>query len=316
MLKATHRVVGFCLSLGLVTGWAAPDPSLSNDPASTPRQIYKEAIDPNAPVSHSNSPDVTPGSLPPSIPPAATTPATPATPASSGPATPANATLPASSAPVPQAAPSVGNTEPAGNAGNNGNMASLQDQITLINQNSVIFAQTVNAKFEGLSNQVTDLDGRVQALSQAMQLMNQEVEALRSGVFAGAVNAAQSGKSASGSPKGLSRYGVYDYVFWVVVLGLVTVILSFFRRNKAQAPVASAPVAPTATKAQAPVDLEGDYDYLGSQESMPAKLNLARAYVAMGNLADAKQVLDDVMQNGDNKQRMEAEALLKKIAKP
>lgn len=69
---------------------------------------------------------------------------------------------------------------------------------------------------------------------------------------------------------------------------------------------------PKAAKASV-FDLEEDedeYDFLGSEEGIPAKLDLARAYFAMEDRAAAIEVLEDVIAKGSEEQQKEAKELL------
>lgn len=276
-----------------------------------PHQIYREAIDPNAPTvsAPATQPSTVPSTQPVSAAPVA--PAATATP-TTGSVTPAvtnGARLPATPTPpvMPSSMPSLPAAPAKPSAASND--TSIQQQIDLINQNNVIFAQTINTKIEALSNEMSALQTRLQQLSQAMLLLNQELRQKTAS------------PSVSRSPGSVfARYTWFDYLFWFAVLALVMILLSFFRRSSkpmARPVPAARPAAAPAEKPAAPKvppeDLEGDYDYLGSSESIPAKLNLARAYLAMGNHGDAQQVLKEVLESGDNKQRLEAEVLLKKI---
>lgn len=69
------------------------------------------------------------------------------------------------------------------------------------------------------------------------------------------------------------------------------------------------------TAAVAPTVNKEEYDFLGSEESIPAKLNLAHAYLEMGNHIAARDVLNEVILKGDLAQQAEARELLNKIAK-
>ncbi|MBT4885229.1 MAG: hypothetical protein HON55_03645 [Legionellales bacterium] len=55
---------------------------------------------------------------------------------------------------------------------------------------------------------------------------------------------------------------------------------------------------------------ENEYDYIGSEEAIPAKLNLARAYCDMGLSDKARKVLTEITARGDTKQREIARNML------
>lgn len=60
-------------------------------------------------------------------------------------------------------------------------------------------------------------------------------------------------------------------------------------------------------------DTRGEYDFMGSSEGIPAKLDLARAYIAMEDFDAARQTLSEILGEGDETQRQEAHSLLKKM---
>lgn len=60
-------------------------------------------------------------------------------------------------------------------------------------------------------------------------------------------------------------------------------------------------------------DLEIEYDFMGSEDAIPVKLDLARAYLEMGERSAAEQVLESVMARGNPLQQEEAKALLSQV---
>lgn len=56
---------------------------------------------------------------------------------------------------------------------------------------------------------------------------------------------------------------------------------------------------------------DDEYDFMGSKEGMSAKLDLARAYLAMEDFHAAETVLNEVKEQGNTKQKATAEELLK-----
>lgn len=61
--------------------------------------------------------------------------------------------------------------------------------------------------------------------------------------------------------------------------------------------------------------LEGgdDFDFLADADEVATKLDLARAYIDMGDTDGAKDILDEVMQDGTDTQKQEASTLLSRI---
>ena len=66
------------------------------------------------------------------------------------------------------------------------------------------------------------------------------------------------------------------------------------------------------------VDLDNieddEYDYIGSSDGIPVKLNLAKAYCEMGNEEKAKKTLAEVIEKGNKSQQSEAKDMLAEIA--
>jgi FimV-like protein len=91
---------------------------------------------------------------------------------------------------------------------------------------------------------------------------------------------------------------------WGLSVGILTLILLTYFLFRSFKPV---------SRAKNSITEKDEYDYMGSQESISTKLDLARTYVDMGDNRAAKKVLKEVLQNGDEAQCRHAHDLLKKI---
>ncbi|MGH8382876.1 FimV/HubP family polar landmark protein [Pseudomonas sp.] len=60
-------------------------------------------------------------------------------------------------------------------------------------------------------------------------------------------------------------------------------------------------------------DLDDDFDYLGGADEVATKLDLARAYIDMGDHDGARDILDEVRKDGSDVQRQEADELLSRL---
>ena len=58
---------------------------------------------------------------------------------------------------------------------------------------------------------------------------------------------------------------------------------------------------------------EEDFDFLADTDEVATKLDLARAYIDMGDAEGAKDILDEVMQDGDDEQKQQASELLERV---
>jgi FimV-like protein len=88
---------------------------------------------------------------------------------------------------------------------------------------------------------------------------------------------------------------------WLTAIIGIFLLLSLFKRDKS-------PESPPKTG-----KINDDYDFLGSKEGISAKLNLAQAYIDMEQMDLAKQVLEEILINGNNEQKELAKNLLTKI---
>lgn len=62
-----------------------------------------------------------------------------------------------------------------------------------------------------------------------------------------------------------------------------------------------------------PDDLEDEFDFLAESDEVATKLDLARAYIDMGDQEGAKDILDEVNAEGNEEQKREAQELLEKM---
>ena len=75
--------------------------------------------------------------------------------------------------------------------------------------------------------------------------------------------------------------------------------------------------APTAASLDETMSAEpagdDDFDFLADTDEVSTKLDLARAYIDMGDSEGAKDILDEVIQEGNDEQKQEANELLEKV---
>lgn len=61
-------------------------------------------------------------------------------------------------------------------------------------------------------------------------------------------------------------------------------------------------------------EAEDDFDFFTETDETTTKLDLARAYIDMGDADGARDILDEVLKEGSSEQRQEARDMLAKIA--
>jgi len=206
--------------------------------------------------------------------------------------TPSVAT-PAPAAPAPAAAPAATPAPAAAPAAASGEItaSTLKDALLQLNKNVLQYQQQNDAKMLILGAQVSTNTSEITRLDKALTLLNQEVTAANPGLVQ--------------TNTGFHNWRTYLNMGLALVGGLIIlfVILALLRNFLRKKPKA---------RSEAVDDTEGEYDYMGSAESMPVKLNLAHAYIKMENFAGAKEVLQEVIQKGTEEQKAAAKELLKK----
>jgi FimV-like protein len=126
---------------------------------------------------------------------------------------------------------------------------------------------------------------------------------------------------------GFSAY--LDRIDWLKTGGLLALLILligggvlaalFFLRERPekiisssqQEPMPSEPVMPS-PEVEMPSSLgfEEEYDFINSDEAIPLRLDLARAYLEMENYDEAKNALQTVLEKGSPEQKLEAKELM------
>ena len=180
----------------------------------------------------------------------------------------------------------------------------LAQQLARLNQTNLQFQQAENQKIAVVSNQIEKLQARQGQLMQLMQLFNQQVVALNRG---GAIKPIHlNGVDLGSQAHWLERFQT-QYSMYVIIALLATILLMLLFRKRIDAPVEEAVI-------MSEPDTKDEYDFMGSSEAIPAKLDLAHAYVAMEDFVAARKALKQVLDSGDAEQQKEARTMLDSIS--
>lgn len=205
----------------------------------------------------------------------------------------------ASSAPAPApaaAANPVVVSEAAAPADAAVSTSTLKSALLQLNKNVTQYQQQNDAKMLILGAQVSSNTADLARLDKALALLNQEFSASTPGLV----------QAAEPSLNGFDYWERHLNTWMSAVAALIVLLVLLVVLRK------------TTKKKEKLVaemdDTEGEYDYMGSAESMPAKLNLAHAYIKMENFSAAKEVLQEVVQKGREEQKVAAQELLKKCS--
>lgn len=199
----------------------------------------------------------------------------------------------------------------------------LQDRLAQVGQAGLLYQQETNQRIEGVSDNIAKMQAQLNQLTQALALINQEVARV-----SGQASAVLPGlSSGSTTTQEINRFVFWsqEYALYIIAVLLLTIVylMATRRSTGARSERSAASVAPTASGAasisldeddDSDDDIKDEYDFMGSTEAIPAKLDLAHAYIAMEDFKAARKVLRQVIASGNVAQQQEAKGILDKIA--
>jgi FimV-like protein len=161
---------------------------------------------------------------------------------------------------------------------------------------------------EKTQSRLQNLEASTQAMSVAIEAINQNILVLQQQV-------AQLQPTHEKTHKAHHTLFIYGGVLLIVIVLLLGILMGRLSRSRAAKSVTVVQHAHRAkdTRDQATGVLKNEYDFMGTAEAIPAQLDLARSYIAMGDKVLAKKALQIVLSQGNAAQCREAESLLETI---
>lgn len=167
------------------------------------------------------------------------------------------------------------------------------DQLATLVQNTQRFEQQTTAELASLKQHNQDLETKVAQLNEQLKTMTYHF--IQLSTYIKNQDAGGYGKAVL---KNLIEYG------WGLggsLIALALLLWAYARSGKNR----------HSTKQSKPE--HDEYDFLQGKESIPTKLDLARAYIDMGDDHAAQSTLKDVLQKGDENQQQIARDLMGKL---
>lgn len=205
----------------------------------------------------------------------------------------------------------------------------LESQLSQLNQANTMFQQQTDQRIDVLNQEHTVLQGKLAQLSQVLSILNQEVTQLNQ-----QISHAQKELTTNLTPEQQQHQQAMplgshfaqiiaggkttQYILYAILVLLLVVIMMLIPRRggyKLSTVTQSIPGKSNTTDESNENDTKDEYDFMNSEEAIPAKLDLARAYMAMEDYKSAHKVLVQVTNNGNDEQRAEAKEMLEKIPK-
>lgn len=185
------------------------------------------------------------------------------------------------------------------------NLTELQTQLQKISADFNDFKQQMTTRIDVIAASNNSTENKIATLSQSLNAADQKMLALQK-----AQAVSQQGLLNRVSQT-LESWGEYvNFEVALIIFGLVIVLLiGWWWHHHHGKKKKLLPESPSSTE-----NTQGEYDLMNSAEGIPAKLNLARAYIEMSNKSEAYNVLQEVLQQGNEAQKQEAKGLLEKCA--
>jgi len=190
----------------------------------------------------------------------------------------------------------------------------LQQLVIQINKTVTELQQQINTNIAGLKQDNYTLAERVQNLEMVARLLNVEIQSLKRTQTAHNSKQVQQNSAITFFKDKYQQ--IYTFfvnqsdLFWIVLFSLLFLILllvGLFTRHRSKD-------SPPPQKDNVPQDQEeGEYDFMNTKDAIPAKFDLADAYIQMGNIKEAEHVLKDILKIGTDEEKKKAQVLLEKI---
>lgn len=199
---------------------------------------------------------------------------------------------------------------------------SLSQQVAELSKANKLMQQQVQDRVQMLTMKNNQLQDSLQRMDKALLLLNQEVNQLNGKLTAvhaqmALIKQQPQPHSQSSTMKSLwvkvqQNLGPVLMVvsLAVIVVLLLIVVLLFARRKKTSS---KASKSKQTAQGEQDSDTKAEYDFMATKEAIPAKLDLARAYITMEDFKAAKEVLQEIVKHGDEQQQQEAHTLLKDL---
>ena len=180
----------------------------------------------------------------------------------------------------------------------------LEQAIPIIRQQVADTIQSVNMQEQKINEQIANLQMQnVQLYDQINRLSQQLNESHRQ-----IVNEAQQQITTSHKIS-LMKWAGIAFIFSFLLVLITLIVPQLKKQNLRSIQKQGEPVI----KPVVEEEIENEYDFMSSQEAVPVKIDLARAYLEMGENEAAREVLEAILAQGNEVQRAEAERLLSTV---
>jgi len=180
------------------------------------------------------------------------------------------------------------------------NFQALQAQIVRLAQMTNSTQQQLSDRLTAVSQQNRQLEKKLASMTKAMQQMQLVINQMGD---------SSSDTSTAPSPvAGANTKMVQAWKPWLFALSGVVVLLLLLNIYSIWS------ARHHAARSSGAGELDEEYDFMSTEEAMPAKLDLARAYVQMGDAVQAREVLGEILASKNPDYVAQAKVLMQSLS--
>lgn len=210
-------------------------------------------------------------------------------------------------------APTAESVNPTSYLNSAGVDTSVRGEISRMTQEAITFEQQVNARIQNLTDSNQAIAVAIQNINQQSAQLQQQMKIMQMQQMAQTQSHANGWQQLIHS---LAHEDVLVY-FNITVAALFLMGFGVIMGRRFQGRPLAFSNSSLARKLNVndphADDTKTEYDFMGTREAIPAQLDLARSYIAMGDYIQAKTILKTIVDKGDKEQSLQATLLLDRM---
>jgi FimV-like protein len=207
--------------------------------------------------------------------------------------------------PLPQRVSQLALTKTEAVLSHNMQLLQIQQQLLATQEDLKGYKREMNDRFVTIEQQNLATQADILNIHQSLAGITQQVMMVGTKVASIASVASIPSGGNSAPTAAINYLPKNKFTWWIIFGALFLIVLLWMPSSKREAARRKEPMV-----SNTDADLKDEYDFMGSQEAIPAKLNLARAYIDMEDFFSARQVLQEIITRGNIKEQLQAKQML------
>lgn len=177
----------------------------------------------------------------------------------------------------------------------------LSEQLFTLQKNFTNYQQQTNQRLQLLQQQAGVMQIEISQLTGFIQMLKEEFNHLEKTITAEFQNTKPVRSFGNLANLNFSQNKLLGFI---IILSLILIVWVWMPSSQKKS-------MPKRQEPKITYDKnEEEYDFMASQEAIPAKLDLARSYIAMEDFAAAKKILKEITRQGNIMEKQQAKQLL------